>query len=424
MVMETMTQPMQRTDNNGEICALVKVIIPNAQATFEGSLIGNCDYKTSEYWCYLSPGSKQLKIKYPNCEPLMVNFDSFIGSGVKSKQIYELILAVPSIGSKVGRPLGIILGFEKHGWVFNKSDQWRAVSESIEPVSIYVNLDNGKYDEMASYDPKVHTEMILGNLVAGDVLTFIPESPQYQTSKYTISESDLDSQKTYYGIQLKRTSMSGRVLDNHTGLPIRGITLSFCPAIEYSINYSDSHKSQQTLGADSSEKAVTDSLGCFKVSNLIPNHTYEIWFLDIPVGYVSPNIPEAYSIFKLPVNYKIEADSDPKDFLISPNRLKGYVMDGKKPLAGAKVESQSLFSGTVLTDDNGYFEIPGYLKKEVKITADGYDTLKLYYTYDETVSTWESYAMSIPLKIQMKKSKKSKQREGTYDYIKNKVEFF
>ena len=99
MQMEPMTVDMQRKDNNGEVCALVKVIIPTAQATFEGNLIGRSDYKTSEYWCYLSPGSKQLKVKYPNCEPLMIRFDDFIGAGVKSKQIYELHLSVPEISS-------------------------------------------------------------------------------------------------------------------------------------------------------------------------------------------------------------------------------------------------------------------------------------------------------------------------------------
>ena len=95
MLMEPMTVPMQRKDNNGNVCALVKVIIPSAHASFEGSIIGNCDFKISEYWCYLSPGSKQLKIKYPNCDPIMVYFDQLIGSGVKSKQIYELSLDVP-----------------------------------------------------------------------------------------------------------------------------------------------------------------------------------------------------------------------------------------------------------------------------------------------------------------------------------------
>ena len=51
MQMEPMTVEMQRKDNNGEVCALVKVIIPTAQATFEGNLIGRSYYKTSEYWC-------------------------------------------------------------------------------------------------------------------------------------------------------------------------------------------------------------------------------------------------------------------------------------------------------------------------------------------------------------------------------------
>lgn len=94
-LMEPMTVPMQRNDNNGNVCALVKVIIPSALAAFEGNLVGNCEFKTSEYWCYLSPGSKQMKVKYPNCEPLIVRFEPFIGSGLVSKQIYELHLEVP-----------------------------------------------------------------------------------------------------------------------------------------------------------------------------------------------------------------------------------------------------------------------------------------------------------------------------------------
>ena len=94
MQMEPMTVEMQRKDNNGEVCALVKVIIPSAQATFEGNLIGRSDYKTSEYWCYLSPGSKQLKVKYPNCEPLMVDITDSNANGIKGKTIYQLVISV------------------------------------------------------------------------------------------------------------------------------------------------------------------------------------------------------------------------------------------------------------------------------------------------------------------------------------------
>lgn len=88
---EPMTVPMQRTDANGSVCALVKVIIPDAQATYEGNVIGECEYKFAEYWCYLSPGSKQLKVKCSKCEPLMVNFEY----PLETKQIYELVLTIP-----------------------------------------------------------------------------------------------------------------------------------------------------------------------------------------------------------------------------------------------------------------------------------------------------------------------------------------
>ena len=94
MQMEPMTVEMQRKDNNGEVCALVKVIIPTAQATFEGNLIGRSDYKTSEYWCYLSPGSKQLKVKYPKCEPLMIDISDSNAKGIKGKTIYQLVISV------------------------------------------------------------------------------------------------------------------------------------------------------------------------------------------------------------------------------------------------------------------------------------------------------------------------------------------
>ncbi len=97
VAMETMTQtvPIQRKDLNGQVCALVKVIMPGEKVVFEGSVIGECPYKTSEYWCYLSPGTKSLKIKYPNLPPLLVDFTEYFGSGVKSNRIYDIVIKVP-----------------------------------------------------------------------------------------------------------------------------------------------------------------------------------------------------------------------------------------------------------------------------------------------------------------------------------------
>ena len=89
--MEPMTVPMQRTDANGNVCALVKVIMPHSSVSFEGNIIGECKYKVAEYWCYLSPGSKHMKVKISDCEPLMVKFEY----PLETKHIYELVLAIP-----------------------------------------------------------------------------------------------------------------------------------------------------------------------------------------------------------------------------------------------------------------------------------------------------------------------------------------
>ena len=46
-----------RLDNNDVPCALVKVHLASADAIFEGSVIGNVEYKTGEYWVYM-PNNK------------------------------------------------------------------------------------------------------------------------------------------------------------------------------------------------------------------------------------------------------------------------------------------------------------------------------------------------------------------------------
>lgn len=92
-LMEPMTLPMQRKDNNGNVCALIKIVFPSsAQVSFEGNLIGECEFENYEYRCYLSAGSKYIKIRHPSFKPLMVDFTTLIGSGLKSKGIYELLI--------------------------------------------------------------------------------------------------------------------------------------------------------------------------------------------------------------------------------------------------------------------------------------------------------------------------------------------
>ena len=95
-MMEPMTVPMQRKDLNGNICALVKVQIPEPGVKFEGNII-DAIYDISEYWVYLSSGSKQMQIKCPGYTPLRITFDDYDIPSLQSKGIYEIQFIFPEI---------------------------------------------------------------------------------------------------------------------------------------------------------------------------------------------------------------------------------------------------------------------------------------------------------------------------------------
>lgn len=91
---------MQRQDVNGNICALVRVVVPfNERALFQGNVIGDTEYKGNEYLVYMTKGSRFLRIHYPNCETLMVNFENECDecpNGLKAKFVYKLVLNLPN----------------------------------------------------------------------------------------------------------------------------------------------------------------------------------------------------------------------------------------------------------------------------------------------------------------------------------------
>jgi hypothetical protein len=82
------TQP--RLDQNGKPCGLLKVITSDDKMTFEGSAVGNIEYKNGEYWVYLPEGTYMLKIKTEKKDPLLLDFRKYNLSQVQSKATYEL----------------------------------------------------------------------------------------------------------------------------------------------------------------------------------------------------------------------------------------------------------------------------------------------------------------------------------------------
>lgn len=90
-------------DLNNNKCALIKISIPD-KAGFEGNIV-NSLYKTSEYFLYVSPGTKKLVVKYPGVETLAVSLSDYLdGSGVVSGRTYRLKLngvPQPVYGSQI-----------------------------------------------------------------------------------------------------------------------------------------------------------------------------------------------------------------------------------------------------------------------------------------------------------------------------------
>lgn len=62
----------ERKDLNKQPCALIKVQVALKDVKFEGSVVGEPIYKTSEYWVYVPKGKQTLRVKHPDYLPLEI----------------------------------------------------------------------------------------------------------------------------------------------------------------------------------------------------------------------------------------------------------------------------------------------------------------------------------------------------------------
>ena len=113
----------RRADRNNEPCGLVKVSLATTGATFEGNVIPPVEYKTGEYWVYMTKGSRELRIKHPSFVPLHVNFADYGIKGVQPLTTYNLTLLMPQ--------MGIIA-----------DDGMRYLVMTVEPTNATVYVDN------------------------------------------------------------------------------------------------------------------------------------------------------------------------------------------------------------------------------------------------------------------------------------------
>lgn len=94
-------QIQPRKDLNGKNCALVKVGIGLQGIQFEGNIMGEIANKVGEYWVYMPRGCRMLKVKHPNCSPIMVTFANFGIEKLESNRTYQLTLKVSNVPQTV-----------------------------------------------------------------------------------------------------------------------------------------------------------------------------------------------------------------------------------------------------------------------------------------------------------------------------------
>ena len=120
----------RRYDLNQDACALVKVLFPNEGARFEGNVVGDVEYRGSEYWVYLVNGTKSIRLMLPGYPTIEVEFVDYGVTQVVSNVTYVIEFKFPSKGGMqtsfyaeagflAGSPMGVDLSFGTYLGGFN-----------------------------------------------------------------------------------------------------------------------------------------------------------------------------------------------------------------------------------------------------------------------------------------------------------------
>ena len=165
----------ERKDLNGKACALVKVQLATTGAQFEGNVVGGTDYKTNEYWVYMTEGSYMLSIKHPSFVTLSVNFRDHGINALQSKATYRLTLLMPQTG-----PMNI-------------DDGMRYLLMTVEPATATVYID----DELQLVENGTVTRLLsMGNH------RYRVEAPAYEAKSGTFT---LGNEKRSLPVKLEST---------------------------------------------------------------------------------------------------------------------------------------------------------------------------------------------------------------------------
>ncbi len=389
MTLDPMTSSLQRLDANGNVCGLVKVILPNPGVTFEGNLIGEVDYKTSEYWCYLSPGTKFLKIKYPGLEPLMIDFTEFFSGGIQSKKIYEVNILIPNRLQSTGTPIRLNIKTQSDffdAWASEECKVRRALVGKPEYVDVYVNMRNGTYDDHIKIGNENFKECLIGDVHKDDIITIIPDRDTFVEKRIIVADSVIEKKHLNTTIRRRGVDKKGILFDKITNKPIEGATVEL-----HNLN-------NTTLGRDRFlyRSAMTDKDGMVSLENCFSKYIYHIR-ISAP-GYKFNS-------------FDVIADTTVLKCELEPLVNKIKILDGKKPIEGVKISCKNLYDETFNSNSEGDVEIIGALDNEFTVSHPDFETIVITRERD-----W-------PKLIKMKKGYTSTIRHAKYDHKKDKLIF-
>ena len=159
------TQP--RKDLNNKNCALIKVGLGLQGAQFEGSIMGNVENKTGEYWVYMPQGNRMLKVKHANYAPVMVTFADYGVEKLESNRTYEL--TITASGNVVGP---VDAGGNFYALTVSPKDAKVSIDGVLQSSS-----SDGEYSAMLPYGSHTYKEE------AGGYIS--------KSGSFTISSSDM-----------------------------------------------------------------------------------------------------------------------------------------------------------------------------------------------------------------------------------------
>ncbi|MDX9694300.1 MAG: FISUMP domain-containing protein [Bacteroidales bacterium] len=139
-----------KTDQNGEKCAVIKVVTTEQGFVWEGDALGitATEFKTSEYWLYIPRGAKRLTIKHAKLGMLR---DYVYPLPIKEATVYEMVLTTAKVTTIVEQ--------------IEIPTQWLVINTVPEGADVFINEQNvgttpyTKKMEVGSYNYRIEKNL-------------------------------------------------------------------------------------------------------------------------------------------------------------------------------------------------------------------------------------------------------------------------